>query len=852
MAAEEAMLTPHFAQGHRYPRCAYSWRSIRSTESSKSSGAQSFHHRRNQSDTGSYETVLQEHLPDDKLAKILLDSVDLTKFSADDPNVTVKVDELAYVIYTLGSTGQPKGVMIQHQAIAAAIDSIISFESRDNERHKTLQFSNYTFDASVYDIFVPLGSGHTLCMAPTDRLLSDLANVINEMDVTHCLLTPTVARLLDPKDAPSLKALTVGGESITTDVVEKWSQGPHTLIGAYGPTETSIIATMNIIDLDTNPKDIGRPLPTVKAFIIEQDGHRLVPLGAIGEICLAGPQLGNGYLGKPAQTAAVFLESRVEGVSRIYRTGDLGRWLPNGNIECLGRKDNQIKIHGYRVELGEVEQAMLNSPSVRDAVVVLHEKNGKTQLIAFAMFSSAPKDGLSSPEGSLEELKTLRESLGRLAHYMVPFAVIPLGSMPRLPSGKTNRRELKAMVDSMSTIHLSKYGLNSSGDQGSIATPETKEQKILQQAWAAVLAIDSDAIGLESDFLSLGGDSIGAINLASRLRKEHYSLSVGQALACTKLENMAACMKYSNEGATLQKIFETPLDVQMAFEYGGLQRKDYERIYPCPPGQAEFLSQGAREEQYWTVMIVRRFAALADMDTWIELATKLAETNEILRTTFVERHSEWYGAVLKDATPVIAFEAVDDQADKEAILEKVWQQRFTTGQPYLKYVVMCKPDGSKEIIIKMGHALYDGTLLHVFDDHFKNIQRGQQIPDYTPFHEFATHIWSSNKSRALEFWTDSNQRPTAFQYPRIENPAIEHTHVHTTNLQLDAYATKTGQTPSIIFKAAYQIWLALQSGSHDASFDYLYTGRNVDLPNPQFINGTCANFLPLRSQIESE
>lgn len=184
------------------------------------------------------ESMHANDFADQGVTSVLLDTVDLSNLPTDKPEYHVSPDQLAYIIYTSGSTGDPKGVMIKHRAVSAAMDSIFAFEGRVHSESRTLQFSNYVFDASVYETFVTLSSGHTLCMAPTDRLLSDLAGVIDEMAVSQCFLTPTVARLLDPKSVPSLKALTVGGEPVTPDVVEVWSEG-HTLVNAYGPTETS-------------------------------------------------------------------------------------------------------------------------------------------------------------------------------------------------------------------------------------------------------------------------------------------------------------------------------------------------------------------------------------------------------------------------------------------------------------------------------------------------------------------------------------------------------------------------------------------------------------------------------------
>ena len=798
------------------------------------------------------DSALEDYFPNKEVATVSLDTLDLSNLPTQRMSDAVHPDQLAYIIYTSGSTGEPKGVMLKHRSAAAAIQSMIGFEGREHSNARTLQFSNYIFDAFVYDVFVPLSCGHTLCMAPTDRLLSELATVINEMEVNHCFLTPTVARLLNPKSVPTLQVLTVGGESVGADVVEAWS-ADRTLILAYGPTETSIMVTMKFASRHTNPKIIGRPFPTVKALVVEPAGQRLVPWGALGELCIQGPQLGEGYLGKPKQTAAAFLDSGIGNDCRTYRTGDLCRWLPTGELEYLGRKDNQVKVNGHRIELGEIEAAMMKASCIVDVAVVVDDHKTKPHLVAFAVFTTATLCRSKSLLDFPEQLKDVKLSLGRLAHYMVPKFIIPLDKMPLLPSGKTNRKELKKISGSLDPVELSQYALESSRNESGAEVPETAAQKILQQAWAHVLGIASDRIGLEANFLSLGGDSITAINLASFLRRQGYALSVGEALNSTALKDMALCVRLlGGQEAQGRQLFEPPHQIRMALSSYGVQQADYEYIYPCPPGQAQFLSQGAKEEQNWVVMIARKFTQSENIDAWIAKAKQLAQTDDILRTTFIRHEDGWYGAVLKDPTPIISEQNVSIPEERREILKKVWQSRFPAGQPFLNYTILRMIDGSCEIVIKMDHGLYDGTLLRVFDDHFRAFHQGDPVPEFTPFRQFASHIWSSDRKRSLQFWTEPDQRPTDFRYPNTRNPTITKTKILLIDLPVDAFAASVGQTPSVVFQAAFQIWLAVRSGRADVSFDYLYTGRNVDLANPQSINGTCANFLPLRSHVNLE
>lgn len=204
-------------------------------------------------------------------------------------------DDIAYVIYTSGSTGKPKGVVLPHRAAAAAVGSMIEVEGRKVGSWRSLQFANYVFDAAVQDIFNTLSSGGTLCMAPTDKLLSDLPNVIQRLRVKQAIITPTVAKLVKPDEVPTMEKVIIGGEPMRPDVIESWCPGREVL-NVYGPTETSMVATAKQVEVDGNPKNIGQPLDTVFVVILHPEEPRLVPYGAVGEMCIGGPQLSKGYI----------------------------------------------------------------------------------------------------------------------------------------------------------------------------------------------------------------------------------------------------------------------------------------------------------------------------------------------------------------------------------------------------------------------------------------------------------------------------------------------------------------------------------------------------------------------------
>ncbi|KAF7596857.1 hypothetical protein BBP40_012457 [Aspergillus hancockii] len=801
---------------------------------------------------------------DDDIPILLLDQARLCAYCPELQHATVSPDDLAYLLYTSGSTGLPKGVMVTHGACAAAMQSIIDFEHRQGQESRMLQFSNYVFDVSLYDFFVALHSGGTLCIAPSDRLLNDLPEVITEMNVNHVFLTPTVARLLSPKDVPTLESMTVGGEQLTRDVVTTWAS-QVTLRNGYGPTEASVLVTMKDVSVDTVGGNIGTPLASVGAVILEADGVGLVPYGAIGELCFSGPQLAQGYFKKLDISAAAFIECEALNGQRLYRSGDLARYLPNGDIECLGRKDDQVKINGHRIELGEIEQAFLRTGEVKDCVLTVWKQNSIAHLVAVVVFNAATgsSDEILPLVDYAEQAQKLRSNLTGLTPYMIPKAIVPLASLPRLPSGKANRKQLKAMVQALSQGELTRFSFDkpkTAQSNGAIVPLALETQRILQQGWIEALQLPNDQFGLEADFLSLGGDSIAAINLVSWLRRKQLKISVRDILKYPLLGAMAEQLQgETHEGQqTQQETFTHPSDLDAAITSSGLQRNEYDYIYPCPPGQAEFLTQGAHPEALWSLMTVRKVGEDFDAMQWVDLVRRLTETNDILRTTFTRSEGKWYGVVLCDATPVVKlYDGISDE-QRQPILENIRSSQFVFGKPFIQYAILRLSTGETQIVTKLDHGLYDGTLLRIFGEHFEAYQRGVALDRFTPFRDFAMHIWQMDKAPMRAFWTQADKRPIAFQFPSSssssgsEQPRINSVFVHTINLEFDTFAKTTGATVSIIFQSIFQLWLSLRSHQRDVAFDYLYTGRNIDLPDPQTINGTCANFVPMRSNIDAQ
>ncbi|RDW70380.1 hypothetical protein BP5796_08777 [Coleophoma crateriformis] len=806
------------------------------------------------------EKTNSQYKAHDNCVVILVDEMDLGQFSNKSPEIDISGNDLAYIIFTSGSTGKPKGCVVTHSAAAAGIESMIDLENRRTGEWRALQFSNYIFDASILDIFNTLNSGGTLCMAPTARLLNDLSGVINEMDVTHSFLTPTVARLITPHEVPTLQTLTIGGEPLTEDILKLWA-ADRRVIQPYGPTETAMVVSMRDMSTSDNPRNLGTPFPTAHFFVVERDGTNLVPYGAIGELCIVGPQVDGGhYLNRPDLTSEVFCDTSLGGFTRMYRSGDLGRWLPNGEIECLGRADNQVKINGLRIELGEIETAILNTDTVTHSVTIVAEIAGKKQLASFIIFDGMrddEKDGIQPPENYLAKVAELKHKLTGLASYMYPKVLLPLCSVPKLPSGKSNRQLLGEWIKQMPSAVLSTYYFESFGASAfaDIVPVQTQNEKLLEGMFTKILG--ATARGRNANFLAFGGDSICAINLSNMVKKHGLMLPVGSILKSPRLMDMALqIQKQGGESnAIIPKKFEVPSYITDQIAGAGLSNDFIEHVYPCPAGQNEFLLQGQTPNKMWVLMTVRPL--LHSPELWISAVAKLTATNEILRTTFTSKGSQFFGVVLKSASIMIDFIDVTSDADREQQLQRIWNSDFKFGQPFIQYAILTHPSGKKELVTKMDHGLYDGTLLRIFGDHFKALQHGYPLPPLTHFRDFTEMQYQYDRENTLKYWMQPMVSPTGFQYPKVAiNYAPNATSVifAPSKINLDDFATSNNITIPIVFQAAFQLFLSQCSGEMDVGFDYLYTGRNIDLGNkgdPQLINGLCANFLPLRSHVDT-
>ncbi|MFJ9743353.1 non-ribosomal peptide synthase/polyketide synthase [Streptomyces sp. NPDC101166] len=419
----------------------------------------------------------------------------LDRQPAEAPDVALRDEHPAYVIYTSGSTGRPKGVVLTHagfaNTLAAATDRF-----GPGPGSRVAQFASVSFDVFCLEWALALTTGAALVPVPAQRRLGkELTDFLAQQRITHASLPPAVlAGLEDGAISPDV-VLEVGGEACTPDLVERWARG-RTLFNTYGPTETTVDATYWRCEPDAAHVSIGAPLANTRAYVL--DGSLSpVPVGATGELYVAGPGLARGYLGRPAQTGERFVADPFSTTGeRLYRTGDLVRWNGDGRIEYLGRADEQVKIRGFRIELGEIRSVAVAHPDVdRAAVVVREDTPGDKRIVVYVVAAAhAAQEHLTD--------RVAEYAAERLSSYMVPSAIVALDDLPLTANGKLDHRALPTPD----------YGDGAGRGRG----PAGLHEEILAGIFAQVL--ERPSVGVDDDFFAIGGHSLLAVRLISRIR----------------------------------------------------------------------------------------------------------------------------------------------------------------------------------------------------------------------------------------------------------------------------------------------------------------------------------------------
>jgi len=458
----------------------------------------------------------------------------LHNYDPSDPEIDVNGEDLAYIIYTSGSTGKPKGVLIRHYSL---VNFLLSMQRLPgiNAEDKLLAISTISFDIAGLELYLPLISGAQIILADAETAKDGwlLLDIIKNENISIMQATPYTWRMLLEagwdKFLP-LKAIT-GGEALSQDLAAKLLSRCSALWNQYGPTETTVYSTQKLIT-DAGEITIGKPVGNTQVYILDENRNNRTD-GTTGEIVIGGDGVAKGYLNRPDLTAEKFIDDifSPNAGDKMYRTGDLGRLTPDGDIQCLGRIDQQVKVRGYRIEPGEIEQVLLGLENIKEAVVTVREDAaGEAGLVAYLVLRSEEAD-LESKKNDIKQALT-----GKLPAYMTPDEIIFISSIPVTPNGKIDRKAL--------TKPAPKTASRSAG----YTPPRTGMEKLITGIWEKILGIKN--ISVTDDFFSLGGHSLAAIQIMAQIQKATYKrLPIATLLEHPTIEELASTLENDGNSA---------------------------------------------------------------------------------------------------------------------------------------------------------------------------------------------------------------------------------------------------------------------------------------------------------------
>jgi amino acid adenylation domain-containing protein/non-ribosomal peptide synthase protein (TIGR01720 family) len=808
------------------------------------------------------------------IAPVLPEIADIALLVLDDPVTESVVDDMpahsptdaerqhplryehpAYVIYTSGSTGRPKGVVVTHTGLA-------SFSAAEVDRYavragdRVLQFSSPSFDASVLELCMSLPVGAALVVPPPGPLLAEpLAQTLARHGVTHALIPPTALATLPREVArdqlPQFRTVIVGGEPCPAELVDRWAPGRR-MINSYGPTESTVVSTWSRPLAPGRPPFIGQPIWNTRVYVLDS-ALRPVRVGVAGELYVTGLGLARGYLARPGLTAQRFVANPFGPAgSRMYRTGDVVRWTADGELEFVGRVDDQIKIRGVRVEPGEIEAALARHPGVAEVVVIARQDrprgaadgsgNGSAKrLVAYVV--PAP-DADATTDHAVDPARLRRHVADLLPDYLVPSAFVILQRLPLSPNGKLDRSALPAPESA--AVPGRQY-----------VAPRTDAERALTRIWAEVLGVPR--VGVDDDFFELGGDSILNARALSRVQQV-----LGVLLAPRETFDARTVARLAERlpAAARADAPITPVSRQRMLPLSAAQRRLWFLDGLNPGGTEHHTGVGLRLSG-----VLDDAALQAALDA-------LTARHESLRTTFdtVDGHgfqvlTEPGGMSLR-RTDLSAV----DPADRDRMLERTLAQELTSAfdlsrGPLTRAALVRLAEDDHVLLLCQHHIVTDGWSVRVLVDELAALYQANvsgtpaglaplpiQYPDFA--------VWQCDRvsgpafDEHLRYWkrkldgVEPLDLPTDRPRPQLRTTAGA-VYRRDLSAELIAAVTAVGRrhraTLFMVLVAAVQVLLSRYSNQRDVPIGIATSGRNrTELEN---LVGFFVNTVVVRTQV---
>ena len=833
-------------------------------------------------------------------------------------------NSLAYVVYTSGSTGKPKGVLITRNNIMSNID-VLSRIYPTAPGSRLLQACSQAFDVSVFEILFTWHTGMTLCVATNDVLFRDMESFIDKVKISHLSLTPSITALIKPERVPTVQFLVTAGEPMNTKVFDQWSE--RKLHQGYGPSETTNICNVRLsVDRADFMNNVGPPLPNTSVFIcdLECKDFKVLPRGALGEVWIGGEQVGRGYLNNDDLTSRHFISHSQYG--RLYRSGDVGRLLHDDSLVILGRKDDQVKLRGQRIELGEINHALISQDAVEDAATILvkDEKASTPKLVSFwtpNLASSHPgvveekQNRLAMRNEDNDGQSNIRPASGDvvadifatleqvLPTYMVPDFLLSVDAIPLTNQGKLDKRALIHYFRTCDTDAL-KMCSREAESQSNIESL-TEDETLVAELIAELTHSDSDSIGRDTSFYSLGLDSISAIKLAQRLREAGVrTVDVSQILRHASVRRLCRAMTPGRLGRNPRPKFaprslEDILDRDRCREIRQVVAETshcVEKILPCTALQEAMLSSsGTSDGNAYRNRLV--FKVKGDM-TRVQRAWELVvEKHQILRTGFaLMQSSDFAYAQIVLEKFNLPWRQQDASEKDTAVADKLRPLGFML--PPYRIVTSCGPSQDSPILtLYVHHALYDGEAMALLLAEVQAVywENGRSVPLEVPESEGGDSslslprpeatpldlIWKQRLSRprpprppatpvenylnyklsidggsADNFWQSklADFNPVllteALIVPNKSKDLVQNPAEVVASISLHDLYQKTRRSAATLLSVLQVAWarlLACYLQRSDVCFGNVFSGRHIPVDGVDQIIGSCFNTLPVRA-----
>ncbi|ETS29277.1 amino acid adenylation enzyme/thioester reductase family protein [Photorhabdus khanii NC19] len=776
----------------------------------------------------------------------------------------------AYIMYTSGSTGTPKGVIVPHRAVVRLVINNGYAEIEPNDR---IAFAaNPAFDASTFEVWAPLLNGaalvvidHTTLLTPRDFVQALQVHHITILWMSVGLFNRLVAELSPV--LPQLKMLLVGGDVLDPHVIAQVlrKSPPKQLLNAYGPSEGTTFTTIYPVDSltsGTTSIPIGRPIANTRIYLLDTDGQP-VPLGMAGEIYVGGDGVACGYLNRPELTAERFLTDPFSGKpnARMYRTGDLARYLPDGNLEFLGRNDQQVKIRGFRIEPGEIEARLVEYPVIREAVVLALGEGQDKQLVAYVL--TQENDGLAA---------RLREHLStRLPDYMVPVAFVRLDEFPLTPNGKLDRRALPAPGEDAFARQV-------------YAAPLGEMEIALATLWRELLGIER--ISRHDSFFALGGHSLLGVRMIERLRSLGLTLAARNLFQYPVLSELAQTLEQHQavvvppniitltttaltpEMLPLIALTQPEIDHIVEQMPGGIT--NIQDIYALSPLQDGILFHHllAKQGDPYLLAYPMIFADRALLDRYLAAVQQVVDRHDILRTAFIWQGLSAPAQVVWRQAPLSVTELTLDPADgpvgeQLAHCFDPRQYRFDLSQaPLLRFVVAQETDGRWHVLQLQHHLIGDHTTMEVMHHEVQVCLAGQggSLPVPLPFRNLVAQArLDINQAEHTRFFTnmlaDVDEPTLPFGLTEVHRNGSQVTQSYRMlslelNDRLRQQAKRLGVSVATLCHLAWAQVLSRTSGQKKVVFGTVLFGRMAVGEGADSGMGLFINTLPLRLDMD--